>query len=72
MIDKDHSAALLARQLGAGALLLLTNVEALFSDWGTARARAAARIIEGKAGTRIRPGEDVMLGCDGDQGRALP
>jgi len=34
VIDKDLSAALLARELGADALLLLTDVVAVMEDWG--------------------------------------
>jgi carbamate kinase len=33
VIDKDHSAALLAEQLGADALLLLTDVSAVWTKW---------------------------------------
>ena len=33
MIDKDLAAALLARELGADALLLLTDVQAVYDDW---------------------------------------
>ncbi|MBI3513190.1 MAG: carbamate kinase [Proteobacteria bacterium] len=33
VIDKDLAAALLARELAADALLLLTDVEAVFADW---------------------------------------
>jgi carbamate kinase len=40
VIDKDRASALLARQLGAEALLLLTDVAAVFADWDTPRARA--------------------------------
>jgi carbamate kinase len=35
VVDKDLSAALLADQLDADALLLLTDVEAVFEDWET-------------------------------------
>jgi carbamate kinase len=35
VIDKDLAAALLARSLGVGALLLLTDVDAVYSHWGT-------------------------------------
>jgi carbamate kinase len=35
VIDKDRTAALLARALEADALLMLTDVEAVFRDWGT-------------------------------------
>jgi len=40
VIDKDLAAALLAHQLGADALLLLTDVETVCLDWGTPRQRA--------------------------------
>jgi len=39
VIDKDLSAALLAHQLGADALLLLTDVDAVYLDWGTRDSR---------------------------------
>ena len=39
VIDKDASSALLAKQLGADALLLLTDVEAVFHGFGTPEAR---------------------------------
>jgi carbamate kinase len=34
VIDKDAASALLARQLGADALLLLTDVDAIYRDFG--------------------------------------
>jgi carbamate kinase len=34
-IEKDYSAALLAREIGAAALLLLTDVDAAYESWGT-------------------------------------
>jgi carbamate kinase len=40
VVDKDLTAALLARRVGASALLLLTDVEAVFADWATPTARA--------------------------------
>jgi carbamate kinase len=42
VIDKDRSAALLARELGAEALLLLTDVAAIEVDHGTPTARPLA------------------------------
>ncbi|MBE9558310.1 MAG: carbamate kinase [Proteobacteria bacterium] len=38
VIDKDHASALLARELGADALLMLTDVDAVFADWDGAKA----------------------------------
>ncbi len=55
VVDKDLAAALLARQLGADALLLLTDVEAVFRDFGSGRARALRRLSCGEA---------RALGCD--------
>ncbi len=43
VIDKDAASALLARQLGADALLLLTDVDGVYRDFGTDQ---AARIAE--------------------------
>ncbi|NTV93846.1 MAG: carbamate kinase [Thiobacillus sp.] len=44
VIDKDRTAALLARELSADALLLLTDVDAVYRDWGTASACAIGEI----------------------------
>jgi carbamate kinase len=35
VIEKDYAAALLAREIGAAALLLLTDVDAAYEAWGT-------------------------------------
>ncbi|MBI3043116.1 MAG: carbamate kinase [Betaproteobacteria bacterium] len=40
VIDKDLAAALLAHQLKADALLMLTDVDAAYAGWGTPRAQA--------------------------------
>ena len=40
VIDKDLASALLARTLKADALLLLTDVDAVYADWETSQARA--------------------------------
>ena len=40
MIDKDSASALLARQLRADWLVMLTDVDALYLGWGTETARA--------------------------------
>ncbi len=44
VIDKDAASALLARQLNADMLLLLTDVDAVYLDYGTPKARALGRI----------------------------
>jgi carbamate kinase len=40
VIDKDRASALLARELGADALMMLTDVDAVYRDWGKPKARA--------------------------------
>jgi carbamate kinase len=42
VIDKDHASALLARELGADWLLLLTDVDSVYLDWRGARPRSVA------------------------------
>lgn len=37
VIDKDRAAGLLAQELAADALLMLTDVEAVYENWGTPR-----------------------------------
>jgi carbamate kinase len=44
VIDKDLASALLARAVGAGALLLLTDVDAVYEAWGSPGARPIRRI----------------------------
>src|SRR5688572_14125460 len=44
VIDKDLAAALLARGIGADALLLLTDVAAVEAGWGTPDARALSHV----------------------------
>ncbi|MSU91749.1 carbamate kinase [Rhodobacteraceae bacterium 2CG4] len=44
VIDKDHATALLAHKLKADALLLLTDVEAVFRDFGTDAQSAIRRL----------------------------
>ena len=43
VIDKDAASALLARKLGAQALLMLTDVKAVYRDWGQSNAVAIRR-----------------------------
>lgn len=44
VIDKDRASALLAQQLDADMLLLLTDVDAVYSDFGTPQSRPIARV----------------------------
>ena len=39
VVDKDLAAAVLARDLGATLLLILTDVDAVYADWGTPKQR---------------------------------
>ena len=43
VIDKDHASALLARDLNADALLIVTDVDAVYQAWGTPEQRAIRR-----------------------------
>lgn len=43
VVDKDRAATLLAQAIGADALLLLTDVDAVYRDWPAPRMRAIAR-----------------------------
>ncbi|MEP6507829.1 MAG: carbamate kinase [Gemmatimonadales bacterium] len=47
--DKDLSAAVLARELGAELLLILTDVDAVYAGWGTDQQRALARLTTDEA-----------------------
>jgi carbamate kinase len=40
VIDKDLASALLAIEIGADALLIVTDVDAVYADWGSPRQRA--------------------------------
>jgi carbamate kinase len=44
VIDKDHTASLLARELGADLFMILTNVDRVMKDFGTEREEALARL----------------------------
>lgn len=68
VIDKDAASALLARELGADALLLLTDVDAVYRDFGTPTAAPVrnitpdqARMLDVPAGSM---GPKVTAACD--------
>ena len=49
VIDKDLAAAVLARDLGAELLLILTDVDAVYLDWGQPSQRPLTRITADEA-----------------------
>jgi carbamate kinase len=64
VIDKDLASALLATDIGADALLIVTDVDAVYSNWGTPEQAAirraapdalqAAEFAEGSMGPKVR------------------
>lgn len=44
VIDKDFASAVLAKDLGADLLVIATDVEAVYLDWGTDKERALHRV----------------------------
>lgn len=68
VIDKDASSALLGAQLGADALLMLTDVDAVYSGFGTAQASALPRLSVAQARALSMPagsmGPKVQAACD--------
>ncbi|MEO7985267.1 MAG: carbamate kinase [Gemmatimonadales bacterium] len=51
VVDKDRVSAILATQLGAEVLLILTNVEAVYEGWSTPTARPIRRMTVTEATT---------------------
>lgn len=49
VVDKDRVSAILATQLGAEVLIILTNVDAVFEGWGTPAARPIRRMTIAQA-----------------------
>ena len=49
VVDKDLAAAVLARDLGASLLLILTDVDAVYADWGTPQQRPLSRLTADEA-----------------------
>ena len=64
VIDKDLASAVLAADLRANALLIVTDVDAVYADWGTPQQRAiahatpdelaASTFAEGSMGPKVR------------------
>jgi len=57
VVDKDRTAAILARELDAELLLILTDVEAVERDYGTDRAAPIRRMTIAEADTLLRAGQ---------------
>ena len=55
VIDKDAASALLARQLGADALLLLTDVDAVYSSFGSENAKRITHLTPAEANALEAP-----------------
>jgi carbamate kinase len=56
VVDKDRVSAVLARQLEAEVLLILTNVEAVYQGWGTPSAKPIRRMPVSQADAMIAAG----------------
>lgn len=55
VVDKDRTAALLAAELGADALLLLTDVEGVYANWAKPDARLLRRLAGAEAAALSLP-----------------
>jgi carbamate kinase len=56
VVDKDRVSSILASQLGADVLMILTNVDAVFEGWGTPEARPVRRMTVEEADRMIAAG----------------
>jgi len=56
VVDKDLVAAVLARDLDATLLLILTDVDAVYADWGTPQQRPLFRLSADEAMAMDRAG----------------
>ncbi len=56
VVDKDRVSAILASQLDAEVLMILTNVDAVFDGWGTPKARPIRRMSVEQAESMIAGG----------------
>jgi carbamate kinase len=55
-VDKDLTAALLAEEVGADALLLLTDVPAVLDGYGTEHARPIGQVTPARLRRRLQAG----------------
>jgi carbamate kinase len=65
VVDKDRVAGILAAQLEAEVLMILTNVDAVFEGWGTPAARPVRRMT-------VRRAEALMAAGGLDEGGMKP
>jgi len=65
VVDKDRVAAILAQQLEADVLMILTNVDAVFEAWGTPAARPIRRMT-------VTDADALMVGGGLDEGGMKP
>jgi len=65
VIDKDHASGLLAAELQADAFLMLTDVPAVYADWGTPGQRALGAVTP-----QALAGMDFAAGSMGPKVRA--
>jgi carbamate kinase len=56
VVDKDRVAAILARQLDAEVLMILTDVDAVYAGWGTPAARPLRRLTLGEVDEMVAAG----------------
>jgi carbamate kinase len=68
VIDKDLCSGLLARQLEADCLIIATDVESVFLDWGLPQQRALKRVTPRSLASHVFPhgsmGPKVQAACD--------
>lgn len=65
VVDKDRVSAILATQLEAEVLMILTNVDAVFEGWGTPKARPIRRMT-------VEAAEQMIAGGSLDAGGMKP
>ena len=78
VIDKDLSAALLARQIEADALLILTDADAVYLDWGKPTQRPLSQVTPellkdmpfdaGSMGPKVAACREFVEACNGIAG----
>lgn len=56
VVDKDRAAALLGHEIGAAILLILTDVDGVYENWGTDGARLISRMTASEGGALLASG----------------